>query len=455
MDRLLPLFLDTCDQHLPPRPGILLAASGGADSQCLIELVGRAKKQRDFGDILVAGVNHSLRPEAESELDLAEARAEAHGLPFERCAVSLPRSGNTLAEARAARYDALHQIRRRAGLGLLATGHTATDQTETVLFNLVRGSGPRGVCGMSPLEGALFRPLLGIPREETHRAARAAGIPFATDPTNHNQDYSRPYLRHTVVPGLTRLNEAAAENINRFSRFLQDDEEYLAELAQDHCRRHQGALKSLPVAPLASLPRPIRSRALLYWCEHNNLVPTCGLLDALNEALVSRVTAWKKSAGTGTTVEISRGHLWCHRPAPPFSEPLSLCGNRRVRLPGFDPIEVVLSPPCSSEAAAPLFSHEKMPWELAFVPKKPNFQLTIRCWQPGDRIKGFGSSGHTTLGNLFTNAKVPGPLRRRWPVVELEGEILWIPGLRRGDSASLTPDTQRWFRLTLTGRLWP
>ena len=456
MAPLLNMVITECTTHLPPDARVIIAVSGGPDSQCLLDLLARARSATTIHTIIAAGIDHGLRPEAPQELDFAEQLAKLHHIPFERVAVEVPKKGNRMAQARAARYEALRSLAERHGAHFIATGHTATDQAETVLFNLARGAGPRGVSGMAPTQNDLFRPLLAATRDQTLRYALQNHLPHATDPTNEDTAYSRPLLRHEVLPRLQQLNPCSENNINHFARLIREDDQFITQLAQQELHRATSLVGSLHLAPLHTLPGPVLSRVLLLWLARHALPQDRALLHTLQGLITGEETAWKQSVGPGTTLEITQGNLWCDRPHPGYHFTLSCPGDLTIpALPGALKARPLPGHKMRHMLNKSAFNH---PWEVAFGLKQlhPERQgFTVRTWQTGDRIQSFGATGHTTLGDLFTNARIPRPLRRLWPLVEWQGELVWVPGLRRGAGLPVTSSSEATAWLQWTGGLWP
>jgi tRNA(Ile)-lysidine synthetase-like protein len=171
---------------------VFAACSGGADSVALVSLLSKQTRVPLAG---VLYVDHGLR-DGTLEAQSAKAAATRAGVPFEALTLSLGPGSNLQARARAARYAAL-EAATEAG-ALIATGHTETDQAETVIQRLLRGAGPRGLQGIHPRRGAVVRPMLAIARHET----RALGLPYVEDPTNATLAYQRNRIRHTLLAQL-------------------------------------------------------------------------------------------------------------------------------------------------------------------------------------------------------------------------------------------------------------
>lgn len=191
----------------------LVACSGGADSSALAIALAAAPAR-----IVLAHVVHDLRPEVEAlaDRDAAATLADRLGLEFvEGHAAVRAIGGNLEARARELRYHELERLAHAAGLPLVATGHHADDQLETLLMRLVRGAGPTGMGGIAPRRRlgtlTLVRPMLGLARAEAEGVCDAAGWAWRTDETNRDISRTRAAIRHEVVPALKRIAPAAGE----------------------------------------------------------------------------------------------------------------------------------------------------------------------------------------------------------------------------------------------------
>lgn len=191
---------------------LLVAVSGGGDSQALLDVLARLRKAFDL-ELFAHGVDHGLRAEARSELELARSLATSHGVPFATTRVAVARGSNLQARARAARFEALRGAARRLGGAVVATAHHADDRAETVLIRLLRGSGPRGLAVLPPRAGDLVRPLIRARREAIRAHLSRHGIPFADDPSNADPRYLRVRVRRDLVPLLVSLSPNIVDHL--------------------------------------------------------------------------------------------------------------------------------------------------------------------------------------------------------------------------------------------------
>ncbi|ACL60334.1 tRNA lysidine(34) synthetase TilS [Methylobacterium nodulans] len=236
-------FARRLDRWLGPGAagGVVLAVSGGPDSTALM---GGAARLPPLVPVMVATVDHGLRPEAAAEAEAVARLAGRLGLPHRILAWTGPKPRTRLQEAaRAARYRLLLDLAREQGAAALLTAHTLDDQAETVLMRLCAGSGPAGLGGIEPVRHlgglALVRPFLDLPKARLVATCAAEGWPFVVDPGNADARFARGRLRR-VMPHLAAEGLTAAR---------------LARLAE-RLRRNEAALAAAADAALDALARP-------------------------------------------------------------------------------------------------------------------------------------------------------------------------------------------------------
>ncbi len=223
----------------PPRgTATTCAVSGGADSLALLALASRA-----VGTVTAVHVDHGLRTGSEVEADVVAAAAERFGARFRSERVCIPPGPNLEARARAARHAVLPAD--------ALTGHTADDQAETVLMNLLRGAGLDGLCGMGPGR----HPLLALRRADTRQLCEALELHPVDDPTNDDAVHLRNRVRHELLPFLDDLvARDVAGVLSRQAALLRDDAELLDALA--------AAIDPTDAKALALAPAPLARRAV-------------------------------------------------------------------------------------------------------------------------------------------------------------------------------------------------
>lgn len=219
--------------------GLLVLLSGGRDSVCLLDLAVRVRGE---GAVRALHVNYQLRAEAGEDERHCAALCSELGVEL---TVERPRrpegGGNLQAWAREQRYAAARQIVAAGGAARIASGHTADDQVETILYRLASSPSRRALLGMRPQDGALVRPLLGTARAETTAYCEARGLAWREDASNEDTGFARNRIRHRLVPEFARVHPAARENLLRTAAILRDEAAVLDELVAAELGGGEGA----------------------------------------------------------------------------------------------------------------------------------------------------------------------------------------------------------------------
>jgi tRNA(Ile)-lysidine synthase len=258
---------------------LLVACSGGADSLALVSAAvfeGHKLGRRVVG----VTVDHGLQEGSAEQAARVIEQMAALGVD-ETVTVRVEVAGGGQgpeAAAREARYAVLAEVSQRWEDADVLLGHTLDDQAETVLLGLGRGSGPRSIAGMRPVDGRWLRPLLGVRRETTRAACAAEHLPYRDDPHNADPRYARVRLRTEVLPRLEdALQGGVAEALARTAELVRDDLDALDGLAA----ALTPAASTLPVDGLAAQPRAIRTRVLRNWVGIPLTAAQLRALDAL------------------------------------------------------------------------------------------------------------------------------------------------------------------------------
>ena len=386
---------------------LLVMLSGGADSVCLLDVALLLGAQ-----VSALHVNHGIRPGAAADEALCRSLCERLGVPLAAESVELnaaASAGNLQAEAREARYA----LAERHATGDYAAAHTATDQSETVLYRLAVSPGRRALLGMRPRRGRLVRPLLEATRTETRARCLERGLEFTEDPSNTDLRFARSRVRHEVMPVLAELNPAAERGIAETSRLLRDEAEVL-ERAVDEALERLGR-RAVKLAALEAEPRGLVRLVVRRLAEE-----AAGRPHPLTRADVERVLGLGTGGGTssvdlggGLRAVVEYGVLrFTSDPEAAPPDPVRLAVPGSVR---FGAWEVDARLGAAGEAT---LSADRL-----------GPVVTVRAWREGDRMRPAGLDGTKSLQDLFTDRKVPRTLRRSLPVVEAAGEIAWVAGV--------------------------
>ncbi|TVT07050.1 tRNA lysidine(34) synthetase TilS [Amycolatopsis bartoniae] len=290
-----------------PRVDFDVAVSGGADSLALAE-AGAHEGHKLGLRVRALVVDHGLQSGSAEIAQRAASAARRLGVDeAEVLTVEVTGAGGVEAAARRARYSAL----ARKGRSLVLLGHTRDDQAETVLLGLGRGSGPRSIAGMKPLDPPWGRPLLDVPRSATRAACAALGVEPWEDPFNTDPRFTRVRLRREVLPLLEDvLSGGVAAALARTAAQLREDVETLDALAAEL----RGEGETLDAKALETVPPALRRRVLRRWLLDRG---ACDLSDAHLRAVDALVGKWRGQGGVwlpgGLVVTRTHGRLSMER----------------------------------------------------------------------------------------------------------------------------------------------
>jgi tRNA(Ile)-lysidine synthase len=416
---------------------VVVLLSGGRDSVCLLDLAVRIGC-----DVLALHVDHGLRPD--SSADAASCEDLCANLRVELTVRKLDGepTGNVQAWARERRYSAACELAAPLGAAI-ATGHTATDQVETLLYRLAASPGRRALLGMAadePVPGApvadaaararLLRPLLEVTREEAAAYCSERGLPWREDPTNASGAYARNRVRAQLLPALRGLHPAAEANVLRTLALLRDEAAVLDAAVETALTDEQAALAALPPALARLCLQRLADDAA------DGAAPPVGARAGELLALGGGAGSAALDLGGGLRAIAEYGRLRFETAATP-REPAA---PARLEIPGK---AAFAGGELTCEVGA----------ELAIVDGTLDRDslaapLEVRPWRPGDRMRPLGLGGSRSLQDLFTDHKIPRARRAHTPVVVSGGEIAWVPGVATGERFRVGAGTRRRARLS-------
>ena len=343
-------------------------------------------------------VNYGLREGAEEDEAFVRDLCSSLGVPLFAESVELGSEGNLQEQARDARYALAEQL----ATGLYATGHTASDQAETILYRLAVSPGSRALHGMQARRGRLIRPMLEVTREEVRSYLRSRGLAWREDPTNADRHFARARVRHDLLEALRTIGPAAERTIAETARQLREEAEVL-DAAVEEALAELGGGPAVSLAALREQPAAVR-RLVLRRLAGDVPVPESILeIDDRGTKTLDLGDGLRAVAEYGT-LRFTRSP---DATAPP---PVELPVPGRVRFGEWE-VEAVKGQPgdvCIRPAPGPLL---------------------VRGWREGDRMRPAGLGGTKSLQDLFSDRKVPRALRHTLPVIEAEGVIVWVAGV--------------------------
>lgn len=473
---------------------VVVGVSGGPDSVCLLHLFTQLVQRMPGLRVHAAHLNHQLRgAEAEADAAFVAELAAAWGIS---CTVGRAdvaalagRAGLSVEEAaRQARYAFLADVARTAGAGVIAVGHNADDQAETVLMHFLRGSGVAGLRGMLPVtelaeyrlaEGGhpstpprlrrdsaqdasgsaaglrLVRPLLDVSRADILAYCEAQGLAYRFDRSNEDTTFYRNRLRHDLLPVLEAYNPAIRTVLAHTAEVLAGDYEVLAaELhrtwatairptAPDEVQFDRAYWRGLPAGLQRALVREAVHRLRhhlrnINW-EHIERAVRLG-----REGLPGQAATL--AAGLELQVGADRLRIAAEGTLPPASVDLPQIAQRYVlAAPGITLLDGGWQVAVARLSRAELpdaYAANADPWVAWLDADAVGPDLVLRPREPGDRMQPQGMGGHSVrLNELMINLKVPRGARAGWPILVGRAGIAWACGLRLDEHAAIRPAT--------------
>ena len=399
------------DQHKQPRH-VYIAYSGGVDSHVLLHLCALIKPLKD--KITAVYVHHGLQAEAESWAKHCEKTAGGLGLNFLVLRVNaFAMSGESPEEAaRNARYTALKSLMGCDDILLLAQHRE--DQLETVLLQLFRGSGLRGLSGMPESmafgQGVMLRPLLNVSKQAINGYAQSHQLSWVEDPSNQSNDYDRNFLRNVVVPLLKQRWPAIDKTVARSAKHCADAEVLVSEVADElFSTVFNEADKTLRIDRLLEHHGHQQQLVIRHWFQSLGLkMPAQAFVGRiLGQVVAASENSNPVLSGQGYCVRRYRDKLYCVKQAAQESRQDFVwpAGQSSIKIAN----DQVLS--CVPSSAGIL----REQWQSA--------KVEVRFRRGGEKISLPGRTGHHSLKNLFQEAGIPPWEREGVPLIYLNDTL--------------------------------
>ncbi len=409
-------------QQLPAAPGYLIALSGGLDSMVLLEALSRYRQIRPELRLRALHIHHGLSPNADTwaEHCLAECRRREIPCQMVRVQVAQHSGEGVEAAAREARYQAFEAD--LAADEVLLQAHHQDDQAETLLLNLVRGSGVRGLAAMPRArlvgKGSLYRPLLDWSRTELEALARFWQLRWVEDESNQQDIYDRNYLRLEIVPRLKSRWPTLTRRLAQTSAWCREADQLAGELAQLDSQTAMTSDGELEIPALRSLS-PLRQRNLVrFWIEAQGFAPPGERLFAriFSEVIEARVDACPELRWPGVCLRRYRDRLVLVKEVPKPDPQQVLDWNLQdlLRWPG---------------AELRALAHDSSAAEQRWLRlPKPHERVTVRFRQGGESCRMPHNGLRRPLKKLLQEWGVPTWLRSRLPLIYFNDELAAVPG---------------------------
>jgi tRNA(Ile)-lysidine synthase len=429
------VFKQIDDAGIKTGTRVLCAVSGGIDSSVMLTVLN------DFGfDCIVAHCNFKLRAE-ESDGDEQFVKKLAETFEMKFLCASFDTNEYTAATglsvqmaARELRYNWFNEMAAVHKCEYIALAHNSDDQVETVITNLIRGTGVRGLTGMKFVKDKLFRPLLSISRKEIEKFASDNNIEFRTDSTNKTVKYSRNKIRHLVIPLLEEINSSAKQNILKSVNYLSDTEDILAAYTSE-CRQKCLYFESNKIIiDLNELLKFAAHKTVLFEILIKEGIPKSLAADAIN--LLDSETG-KSCKFLNITILRDRSKLIIDKNTSVSDHKSFIVEESDLSKLEAIGIFASIVDYNSNLQLNKSGSYAYLDYE------KVKFPLKIRSWQDGDRFRPFGMKNFRKLSDFFKDEKLSKFDKESVKIVESDGKIVWIAGLRIDDRYRIADNTKR------------
>lgn len=448
---------------------VLCGFSGGADSVTLLSLLFELSKgTRDVPafPLYACHVHHGIRGE-EADRDEAFCRAfcEERDIPYFSLHADVPRlaaeTGDSLETAgRKVRYEFFSKtaeeiLRQEPGLtGVkVATAHTASDNAETVLFHLARGTSLSGLTGIPPVRDNIIRPLIECTREEIEAYCEEQGLQYVTDASNEELSYSRNRIRLEVLPALEQINSETVRHIAKTSAALRRDEACFDALEETLLKRAKLSEDTYSVPVLAEAPESVLLRALctVMW-DFAGVCPETHHLEETMQWIKAGEKFKQIQIPGGAYVTLAKDRLLLHWPRDP-EEPTTRTFRRTVTMA--DCLEYVSDGP--TPVTVRLTKHRMAPGEFGALQlensleyDKIDFNFIPRTRAPGDTFRPKGRGVRKKLKTLYQEAGIPAEARGDLILLEQDGEVVWLEGFGSADGYAVGDNTTTFWTVEVT-----
>jgi tRNA(Ile)-lysidine synthase len=425
---------------------VLIAFSGGVDSSCLLALLWELRKEWAL-KLALAHFNHKLRQRAEEDERFVRKVAREYTLPVfvgreDIRSYAKNKSLNLEEAARELRYAFLKKTAKKWGASKIATGHTMTDQAETFLMRLLRGSGARGLGGIYPnVEGMVIRPLIQVKREEIEAYLSEKRLPYRVDESNFDRRFFRNRIRLELIPYLQKKYEPKiVDHLSHTASILQEEEGILEKMEKEKAdkallRKNNRVL--LDTGFLSSLPLALRRRIL-----RNFISKVKGDLRGISFSGIEAVL----ELGEGKECHLQRGFSLRSEGGFIFEKEEARPKVKYVHTWSGKSILEIKKLGLKFEGEKIKNDHS-LPLEIdderqAFLDgEKLKFPLLVRNRKQGDKYQPLGAPGKKKLKEIMRAKRIPLSEREKKPVFLCENDIIWVVGLPVAENFKVKKNT--------------
>lgn len=421
---------------------LIVGISGGADSVCLLSVLSAYVKQNHLPiQLIAAHVNHGLRGEA-ADADEAQVVQLCSQwqipLHIKHCNVDLLAKAQGISvemAGRNVRYAFFQELADTLPNCKIAVAHNRDDRAETILWNVIRGTGLDGLKGIPYVRDNVIRPLLDVSKEEIRDYCKAYNLPVCEDASNWETVYSRNKIRLELIPYMNeKFQTDMTEKILRLSDNVLPDAAFLQEKTEEAwavCVKEDGAVA---VTKLLQQHPAIQTRILQRLCEHQLEQVH---LQALLTFVKQETTGKQLSLPGGIEAVLEYGNLFFKQKKAEPAPPLGMQVHWEI-VPATEKTPVI-----SNKGMMQVFDYDLLLGQCRGNPEA----ICVRTRQEGDFIRPFKGNGSKTLKKFFIDQKIPKAIRDTLPLLAIGSEVLWIAGYRRCDGYLPSENTKRYYKI--------
>ncbi len=403
---------------------VTVALSGGADSVALLVALIELKEELKI-TLSAFHLNHMLRSEeADRDESFVRELCKRYNIPLTVCRENIKEIAKARGEsielcARNVRYE----LYKKHSKGVVATAHTMSDNLETVIYNLVRGSGIKGLTGIPPVRDNIVRPLIDCSREEVEAFLKERNIGFVTDSTNLSDDYSRNFIRHNIIPQLKKLNPSAEQTVMNGSANLREDADFLDRMAAKiYCIVQK--LDAIDCELLCDQHPAVAKRVLArYYSEKSGFMP-----DSLHTVRMyeTAINGGKISLPFNMYAEKKDG--------------LFKIAEEKEKIVARYQTEIVYGKMENDNIVYNLLLKNTIDCDRIVG------SLKVRTRQEGDKIRLSGRNCTKSLKKLYNELKIPEQDRENLPVAADDEGVVWIYSVGVAERVAVNKKTRRFAR---------
>ncbi len=424
-----------------PNDNVLIGVSGGADSVFLALALIHIKKRLNIS-LGVAHINHGIRGnEADKDQIFVENFCKNHSVPYFTTNLNIPliAKQNKLSEETAGRherYKFFEQICQKHGYNKIAVAHNMNDSVETMIFNIVRGSGLKGMCGIQPVNDKIIRPIIEISRSEIENYLSKNNISYCTDTTNFCDIYTRNKIRNKIIPLMQEINPTVIQTIYSNLQNINDDNSFIDDFADStDCISVADNNVIIDKKVFNKLKLPIKKRIIFKAFALIN--SNCNNIESKHIDILTKEISTGKilNMPNNITVESCRNELVFSYAKPPrnitFSFKVDL-NESIIKNEYFS---------CKFEIIDPVSCYDE---NCLYVDaeKLLKKRLVIRNRKDGDRIKPYGMTGTKKLKQLMSELEIKASSRSLVPLLCADEEIVAVIPYRISDDYKINDNTK-------------